>query len=49
MHLKIGYELVNYFNMVDSLDFQSLSFGKISRRMSDLSLEMLMIEFGLTF
>lgn len=49
LHLKVGYELVNYFNMVNSLDFQSLSFGKVNRRMSDLGLEMLMIELGLTF
>jgi hypothetical protein len=35
--------------MVDSLDFQSLSFGKVSKRMSDLSLEALSIQFGLTF
>jgi len=49
MHFKIGYELYNYFNMVDSLDFQSLSFGKASKRLSDLSLEALSIQFGLTF
>ncbi len=49
MHFKVGYELYNYFNMVDSLDFQSLSFGKASRRLSDLSLEALSIQFGLTF
>jgi hypothetical protein len=49
MHFKVGYELYNYFNMVDSLDFQSLSFGKVSKRMSDLSLEALSIQFGLTF
>ncbi|MSR33051.1 MAG: hypothetical protein EXR99_16300 [Gemmataceae bacterium] len=49
LHLKIGYELVNYFNMVNSLDFQALSFGKITRRMSDLSLEMLLIQGGITF
>lgn len=49
MHFKVGYELYNYFNMVDSLDFQSLSFGKTSKRLSDLSLEALSIQFGLTF
>ena len=49
MHFKVGYELYNYFNMVDSLDFQSLSFGKASKRLSDLSLEALSIQFGLTF
>jgi len=49
LHFKVGYELYNYFNMVDSLDFQSLSFGKVSKRFSDLSLEALTIQVGLTF
>jgi hypothetical protein len=48
--LGVGYELANWFNMVDSLDFTSAtSLGKPSRRMSDLTLEALAIQLELAF
>jgi hypothetical protein len=49
-HLSIGYELSNWFGMVDSLDFpDSSNIGKVGRRTSDLSLEGLAIQLGLAF
>jgi hypothetical protein len=48
--LKIGYDLANWFNMVDSIDFpDGTSFGHIGRRQSDLMLEMLTVQLGVTF
>jgi hypothetical protein len=49
-HLSIGYELTNWFSMVDSLDFpDSSNIGKVGRRTSDLSLEGLAVQLGLVF
>ncbi len=40
VRLSVGYEIANFFNLVDSLDFiEGASFGKIGRRTSDLSYE----------
>ncbi|MGL5095308.1 MAG: Lpg1974 family pore-forming outer membrane protein, partial [Planctomycetia bacterium] len=48
MHLKLGYEITNWFNMVDSIDFtDDLHEGKPSRRLSDLSLDGLTLRLGL--
>jgi hypothetical protein len=49
-HVSVGYELANWFDMVNSPDFQGASnFSKISRRTSDLSLEGLAVQLGLAF
>jgi hypothetical protein len=46
----VGYELANWFNMVNSLDFTSAtSLGKPSRRASDLTLEALVVQLELAF
>jgi len=48
--LRVGYELYNFFGLVDSVDFlDSNSFGKIGHRTSDLSLEALVISLGFYF
>jgi hypothetical protein len=48
--ISVGYELANWFDMVNSLDFPSSSnVGKIGRRTSDLSLEGLAVHAGLVF
>jgi Legionella pneumophila major outer membrane protein precursor len=50
IRFSFGYEIANYFNMVDSLDFvESSSFGKIGRRSSDLSYDGLVVSLGLFF
>lgn len=50
VQVRVGYELMNYFGLVDSVDFvDSNSFGKISHRVSDLSLEGLVVSVGLFF
>jgi len=44
---RVGYELTNFFGLVDNVDFvDSNSFGKTSHRTSDLSLEALVISLG---
>jgi hypothetical protein len=48
--VSIGYELDNWFNMVNSPDFPgSSNIGKVERRTSDLSLEGLSVQLGLLF
>jgi len=50
LSLKIGYELTNWFNMVNSPTFpSSTSIGQLGRRTSDLSLEALSIQLGFLF
>lgn len=45
--LKVGYEMFNFFNLVDNVSFvDSNSFGKTSHRVSDLSLEALVLSLG---
>jgi hypothetical protein len=47
---SVGYELQNWFDMVNSLDFPSGSnIGKPGRRVSDLSLDALSVQLGLLF
>jgi hypothetical protein len=49
-HVSVGYELQNWFSMVNSLDFPDASnIGKPVRRTSDLSLEGLAVQLGLAF
>lgn len=49
-HLSVGYELTNWFSMVDSLDFpDSSNIGKVGRRTSDLSLEGLAVQLGFVY
>jgi hypothetical protein len=49
-HVSVGYELANWFSMVNSLDFpDSSNIGKIGRRTSDLSIEGLAVQLGLVF
>lgn len=49
-HLSVGYELSNWFNMVNSIDFpDSSNIGKVGRRVSDVSLEGLAVQLGLVF
>jgi hypothetical protein len=50
LSLSVGYELANWFNMVDSPDFATgLNIGKVSRRTSDLTLEGLAVSLGILF
>jgi hypothetical protein len=50
IRIRLGYELANWFGMVDSVDFvEGRSFGKTDRRVSDLSLEALSLQIGLFF
>ena len=50
VHVTMGYELSNWFNMVESVNFvDSFSFGKIGRRISDLSLEALTFKMGFRY
>lgn len=37
--LRVGYELANWFNFIDSPDFPGPNFGKLGRRMGDLTIE----------
>jgi hypothetical protein len=47
---SLGYDLSNWFNMVDSIDFPSgASLGHIGRRTSDLTLEGLSAQMGVIF
>jgi hypothetical protein len=51
-HVRVsaGYEMINWFNMVDSLDFPgSTNIGKVGRRTSDLSLEGLALRVAFLF
>jgi hypothetical protein len=49
-HLSVGYELANWFSMVNSIDFpDSSNIGKVGRRTSDLSIEGLAVQLGLAF
>jgi hypothetical protein len=49
-HLSVGYELANWFSMVNSPDFPDASnIGKVGRRTSDLSIEGLAVQLGLAF
>jgi hypothetical protein len=46
----VGYDLANWFNMVNSIDFpDGASLGHINRRHSDLMLEGLSVRLGLVF
>jgi hypothetical protein len=48
--LSAGYEIVNWFNLVDSPNFvDDVHIGKVSHRVSDLSLDGLMVRLGMTF
>ena len=48
--VRVGYEMYNFFGLVDSVDFlDSNSFGKIGHRTSDLSLEALVLSLGFFF
>jgi hypothetical protein len=50
VQVRFGYELANFFNMVDSLDFvDGQSFGKISRKVSDISYDGLVFSVGVFF
>lgn len=50
MHMSMGYELANWFNMIESVNFvDSFTFGKIGRRLSDLSLEALTFKMGIRY
>ena len=50
VHLSIGYDMANWFNMTNSLDFPSATdVGKIERRTSDLTLEGLTVKVGVVF
>jgi hypothetical protein len=51
-HLRfgVGYEISNWFGMVNSPDFTSgVNRGKLSRRTSDLSIEGLAVQLGLLY
>lgn len=48
LSLRVGYELTNWFSMVNSPSFPS-SIGLVSRRTSDLMLEGLVVRLGLIF
>jgi hypothetical protein len=50
IRVSVGYEIANFFNMVDSVDFvNGQSFGKIQHRQSDLSYDGLAVSVGLFF
>ena len=50
LSVSVGYELTNWFGMVNSPDFtDTQNLGKVSRRTSDLSLEGLAVRVGLSF
>jgi hypothetical protein len=49
-HLSIGYELANWFSMVNSIYFpDAANIGQVGRRTSDLSIEGLAVQLGLVF
>jgi hypothetical protein len=48
--LRVGYELVNWYNMVNSPDFPTeANIGKIERRTSDLTLESLAVQLAFLY
>jgi hypothetical protein len=50
LRVSLGYELVNWFNLVDGPDFvDDVHNGKAARRLSDLSLEAVVFQVGITF
>jgi len=50
IRVSVGYEIANFFNMVDSVDFvDGSSFGKIQHRQSDLSYDGLAVSVGVFF
>lgn len=50
MRLAVGYEIANWFNVVDSPTFiDDFSEGKLGRRQSDLGIEGIFAQFGLVF
>jgi hypothetical protein len=50
IRVSVGYEIANFFNMVDSVDFvDGQSFGKIQHRQSDLSYDGVAVSVGLFF
>jgi hypothetical protein len=49
VYVGIGYDVANWFNMTDSLDFPSTNIGKPERRTSDLMLEGLSVRLGVIF
>ncbi len=49
LHLRVGYEMVNWFGLIDSPDFVHDYTNKLSRRTSDLSLDGLAVELGVDY
>jgi hypothetical protein len=49
LHVRVGYEITDWFGMVDSPDFVHDYTNKLSYRTSDLSLDGLAVEVGLDF
>jgi hypothetical protein len=48
--VRVGYDLANWFDMVNSVDFPSgTDVGKLERRTSDLMLEGLSVKLGVVF
>jgi hypothetical protein len=49
LYVGAGYDVANWFNMVNSLDFPSTNIGKPERRTSGLMLEGLSVQVGVIF
>jgi hypothetical protein len=50
LHVSAGYEMSNWFGLVDSPDFvDDLHQGKMARKVGDLSLDGFMVQMGLSF
>src|SRR5262249_51529843 len=49
LHVRVGYEITNWIGMVDSPDFVHDFTNKLSRRVSDLSLDGLSAQVGVDF
>ena len=49
VYVGLGYDVVNWFNMVNSLDFPSTNIGKPERRTSNLTLEGFSVRLGVIF
>jgi hypothetical protein len=47
--VRIGYDLFNYFDMVDSLQFPGPQIGNPVRRTSNISLDGVTMELGFRF
>jgi hypothetical protein len=48
--IRVGYEITNYFNVIDQVRFtDDIGVGKFTTRQSNLSLEGLFLQVGLTF